>query len=176
MSEVISHLLGFLKILKNEMVWLVSLILTTFLSAIGYPKEIIVFIFVLVIADVISRMMAEVYKKYKTISLYYFVISWKGEDKTLSSKKLKYGLFAKIFFYGVFLYVANQTSIIPEVICGQAISTFLYSMIVVIEFSSILENSIDLGFKRFKPILQFFNKKRDELVGENIERNDTPVE
>ena len=49
-------------------------------------------------------------------------------------------------------------------------------MIVVIEFSSILENSIDLGFKRFKPILQFFNKKRDELVGENIERNDTPVE
>lgn len=143
---------------------ILSFILTTFLALIGYPKQVIYFIMTLIVVDVITRWMSEVYKEYGAFSFSLFIKSW--EDKILTSKKLKNGLFIKIFFYAIILLMAHQCSVVEEIYFGAAISNFLYSILIILDCISIIENMIDCGFSKFKLILKFFNRKKDELIEE----------
>jgi hypothetical protein len=152
-------------ILSNKFILIFNIVLTAFLSAIGYPKQVILFIVTLICLDVLTRWYAEVVKKYGHFSIYNFLKAWKPSEKALSSKMLKKGLFEKIFFYGIFLFIAHQTSIITEMTFGQIISNFLYSIMIILDSISIFENIVDSGFDSAKPILDFFKRKKTEIIG-----------
>lgn len=139
-----------------------STLLTIFLSAIGYPKQIIFFIIALMIADIITRWYAIVKNKYERFTINIFFKAWK--NGVLNSHKLKEGFFVKIFFYAILLIIAHQTSVLPEVTFGDLISNFIYSMVIILDCISVLENMTSAGFSKFKPILNFFKKKKDELI------------
>lgn len=143
---------------------ILSVVLTVFLTAIGFPKQVIYFIIALIIADIITRWFAIVYKKYGKFNLTNFYNAWKSQ--ILNSKKLKIGFFTKVFFYAILLVVAHQSSIVPELAFGKIISNFMYSMIIILDIISILENMIESGWSKLRGMLNFFNKKKDELAGE----------
>lgn len=147
-----------------------SFILTVFLTAIGYPKGVITFIIVLVIVDILTRWYSEVHKHYKEFTLKTFLNAWK--DGILSSKKLKQGLFTKIFFYAILLYFAHQTSIIPELGFGIIISNFIYSVIIILDMISVFENMIQAGFTKVRPILNLLERKKDELFENTVENKE----
>jgi hypothetical protein len=162
-------------ILSNKFILIFNVVLTAFLAGIGYPKEIIKFIVVLIICDVATRWYAEVVKKYEHFSLYNFLKAWK--DQVLNSKMLKKGLFEKVFFYGIFLFVAHQTSVIAEMQFGQIISNFLYSIMIILDLISIGENMVDSGYERVRPILDFFKRKKTEIIGtEDNAQNEVEID
>jgi hypothetical protein len=151
-----------------------STILTAFLTAIGFPKQIIYFIIMLIVADVLTRWYAIVRKKYGNFNLKLFYKAW--VEKDINSNKLKSGIFAKIFFYAILLIIAHQTTIVPELAFGKIISNFVYSVIVILDCISIVENMIDSGYSKFKPMLQFLKNKLKELIGSNGKTDETIVE
>jgi hypothetical protein len=162
-------------ILSNKFMLIFNFILTAFLSAIGYPSQVIKFIVVLIFLDVITRWYAEIVKEYKHFNLYYFFKAWR--DKVLTSKKLKKGLFEKIFFYAIFLFIAYQVSIIEQMQFGQVISNFLYSIMIILDTISIFENMVDSGFDSAKPILDFFKRKKTEITGtEDNAQNEVKID
>lgn len=139
-----------------------SFLLTSFLAAIGFPKQVIIFIIVLVILDILSRWVAEVIKAYGKFDFLLFLKAWK--HKKLNSKKLKRGLFLKVFFYSILLYIAHQCSICNELIFNNLISNFLYSILIVLDCISICENATDAGFDNINPIHKYLIKKKDDLL------------
>ena len=159
---------------KLEQVWnylfvkggiIFTALLTLLFSAIGFPKSIIYFIIFLIVADVLTRWFAIVYKNYGKFNLYYFFSAWKEQE--LNSKKLKIGFFTKVFFYAILLTISHQASVVSELVFGDVISNFMYSMIVILDIISILENMIESGYSKLQPILNFFSKKKDELIDKN---------
>jgi hypothetical protein len=164
-------------ILSNKFILIFNIVLTAFLSAIGYPKPVITFIIVLIFLDVITRWYAEVIKKYGHFNLLNFIKAWKKSEKVLSSKMLKKGLFEKIFFYAIFLFIAHQTSIIEQMQFGQVISNFLYTIMITLDLISIGENMVDSGFDSAKPILDFFKRKKTEIIGtEDNAQNEAEID
>jgi hypothetical protein len=57
-------------------------------------------------------------------------------------------------------------TIVPEMILGETMSNILYSLLIIIEVISILENFDDAGHKDITPFLRIFKKKKAELIGE----------
>jgi hypothetical protein len=164
-------------ILSNKFILIFNIVLTAFLTAIGYPSQVINFILILIILDVLTRWYAEVVKRYGHFSIYNFLKAWKPKEKALSSKQLKKGLFEKIFFYGIFLFIAYQTSIIEQMTFGTIISNFLYSIMIILDSISIFENIVDSGYTSAKPILDFFKRKKTEITGtENNAENEVKID
>ena len=153
---------------------LLSFLITLFLSAIGYPKQVIVFVVVLMIADVVSRWVAEVVMAYDYFDLINFFKAWRY--KVLNSKKLKSGLYVKIFYYAIILFIAHQASITEELAFGQLISNFLYSILIVLDCISIMENATESHFEKAVPILCYMkrikNKVFNTFLGEDYGSGD----
>lgn len=167
LSVIIDQMLCLIREFYNLMVVSVSLIFGVFLSAIGYPKQVIVFILTLCLIDIASKWYAIVVSKYGYFSINNFVNSW--VCKHLNSRAIKNGIGVKLFIYVPMLYIAHKTSIIDEMYFGEVISNTLYSLLMLIETISILENLVDSGLDRLKPVLRFFNRKQDELCGKDDE-------
>jgi phage-related holin len=165
MQEIINKLNQVFNYLFVKGGIILTTILTLFLTAIGFPKSVIYFILSLIIFDILTRWFSIVYKKYGKFNLANFYKAWK--ERSLNSKKLKIGFFTKVFFYAILLIIAHQASIVPELAFGEVISNFMYSMIIILDMISILENMIESGWSKLKGMLAFFNKKKDELVGGN---------
>lgn len=142
-----------------------SFILTLFLNAIGFPKNIIYFISFLVVADILTRFHSEVYKHYGEFTIKNFFKSWRHQ--VLTSRRLKNGLFTKIFFYTILLYIAHQMSITSELYFGQFVSNFIYSSLVVLDCISILENMTESDFSYASFIKKYFEKQRDKLMNDD---------
>lgn len=152
----------YINIIWDKTIIFMSVILGIFLSAIGYPKSILAFIVTLVIADTIIKLFAITKQHYKKLTFNNFIIAC--FTNKISSKNMKNGLGVKAFFYLIFLYIAHQVSIIPEIIGGEYVSNVIYSLLFVIEGKSILENLIDYGFKQLKPLLKYFKTKENEIL------------
>jgi hypothetical protein len=147
-----------------------SFLLTTFLTAIGFPSQTIYFIIFLIICDILTRFHATVYKHCGYFSIRLFFKAWK--EKVLSSKKLKNGLFTKILFYSILLYIAHQCKISDELYLGTVISNFMYSSIIILDIISILENMGESNFKMASFIKTFFEKQKDKLIDDNSQDGD----
>jgi len=176
MNEIFGSMGGLIKSLFDWSILMVSMVLTLFLKAIGYPSQIVYLICFLIVCDVLTRWYAEVKKKYGYFNMANFIKSW-GEEKVLTSKKLKSGVFAKIFIYSIILILANMSIINHQLFfgLGEKVGYFLYSCIVSLDTISILENFVNAGYSKFKPILKglknLFNKKKNEFL-ETDSKND----
>ena len=162
MNVFIEHLFNNIRYLFNEVILIISVFFGFVLSHIGYPKEAILFIFTLCIIDIISKWYSIVVINYKCFTFLNFISAWK--DKNLSSRAIKNGIGVKVFIYTPILFIAHKTTLIPELYYRELISNTLYSMLILIESISILENLVDSGFDRIKPILDFFKKKQSQLI------------
>ena len=138
-----------------------SLIFGSFLGAIGYPKEIIVFILILSIIDIISKHLSEVIYKYKELTWSNYWLAWK--EKILTSRELKNGVCVKLIMYSIALYVANQLCIINGILFGKEISGVIYSALVFVEISSILENVIHGGCTSLIPLRDYVRNKQKQI-------------
>jgi len=147
-----------------------SFLLTAFLTAIGFPSQTIYFIIFLIICDILTRFHTTVYKHCGCFSIRLFFKAWK--EKVLSSKKLKNGLFTKILFYSILLYIAHQCKISDELYLGTVISNFIYSSIIILDIISILENMGESNFKMASFIKTFFEKQKDKLIDDNSQDGD----
>lgn len=161
-SVLVEGFKHYARLVFNKAVLLPSVILGMILTAIGYPKSILMFITTLVVIDTITRVYAVVKKHYENVTLKTFLYAC--STNKISSKNMKNGLGIKAFFYLVVLYMAHQASIHAEIMGGEYISSVLYSLLFVIESKSITENLRDCGYNGLNPILKFFDNKEDELV------------
>jgi hypothetical protein len=148
-------------------VLLLSLIFGAFLSIIGYPKQVIVFIVALTLIDIITKHISEVIFNYKLLNWHNYIKAW--QDRILTSRQLKNGICVKVILYSCILYIANQLGIIPEILFGSEISGILYSLLCFVEISSILENAIHSGRTELIPLYNFFKNKQKEVIGDKIE-------
>ncbi len=157
----------YLQLFFNKTILFLSILLSIIFTAIGYPKGILVFILTLVIIDTLTRHCAIVIQNYGKITLKNFLSAC--FTNKISSKYMKNGLGVKAFFYLIFLYMAHQASIHPEIIGRSYISNVLYSILFIIESKSITENLIDCGYQGFESILKFFTSKENELINKKME-------
>jgi len=143
---------------------LLSFIFGIFLGAIGYPKQIIIFIAVLTLIDVLTKHLSLVIVNYGCLSFSNYTKAWK--EKVLTSRQLKNGICVKTIMYSCLLYISNQLCIIDGIIFGKEISGILYSAIALVEISSVLENGIAMGNSSFIPMLDFIKNKQKQLFGD----------
>ena len=151
----------------NTVVWTFSFLLGAFLSAIGYPKEVLSFIFWLVIIDLITKQYSIVVVKFGSFTVRTYLDGWR--QRVLTSRGLKDGLGVKALLYTPILYIAHKMSIVQELMFGSALSSVLYSLLIIIEIISILENFDDAGHKEVAPLVRLFKKKKGEITGEGEE-------
>jgi len=104
---------------------------------------------------------------YRKFNLQNYIRAW--QEKNLTSRAMKIGVGMKSILYLPLFYIAHQTSIIPEIIYGQTISSVLYSLLVIIESISVIENLVDCGHTKLIPFLSFFKKKEEEIIGTQIQ-------
>lgn len=142
---------------------LLSFIFGIFLSQIGYPKQIIVFIVALTLIDIVSKHLSIVIVNYKSLSFSNYIKAWC--ERVLTSRQLKNGICIKTIMYACLLYISHQLGIIDGILFGKEISYILYNAIILVEISSILENFIDCGFKSLIPLLSFIKGKQKQLFG-----------
>ncbi|WP_336786969.1 phage holin family protein [Paenibacillus sp. MMO-177] len=163
-KTVLSQFLEMLHSMFNHAVLLLSFVLGVFLSAIGYPKEVLSFIFWLIIIDLCTKHYSIVVMNYGRFSIGNYISGWR--DRHLTSRGMKNGVGVKALLYTPILFIAHKLSIVPEVVFGGAMSNILYSLLMIIEIISILENLGDAGHKEVKPLVQLFKRKKKELLEE----------
>lgn len=161
-KQIFDKLINFLSEMFDKATVLISAILGFILSSIGYPKQVLVLIVGLIIFDTISKHYSIVVVNYGKFTIKNYFRAWK--ERNLTSRGMKNGFGTKALFYLPMLFLAHQASIIPELIGGTAISMVLYSIIIVIEGRSILENYEDAGFSKFSSIKKFFEKKEKDIL------------
>lgn len=161
-QEVLDQSYQTLTLLFNKGIFFTSVLFGTFLSAIGYPKEVFLFILILVLIDLITKQYSIVVSNFKSFSLRNYKQAW--INKNLTSRQIKNGITIKIILYSPILYISNKLGVIPEILYGSVISNILYTMLVLTEISSIFENFIECGYTGLIPFLKFINNKKDKLV------------
>lgn len=166
--EVFNCAVDIIQLCLNKGIWLLGTVLGIVLSEIGYPKEILIFIVTLIVFDLISKQYSIVMKSYKRFTIALYFQGWK--DKHLTSRSLKNGICVKVLLYLPVLYTANKCSVLPQIVYGSTISNILYTILALVELTSILENFIDAGFTNLKPLLKFLKHKQDEII--KNERNE----
>jgi len=162
-NEIYQHGLDTITRFFDKGILTLSIIFGVFLSQIGYPKQIIMFIVALTIIDIISKHVSIVIVNYGSLSFKNYFIAWK--KKILKSRQLKNGICVKTIMYSAILYIAHQLGIINEIMFGKEISYILYNSIALVEISSILENFIAMGNKSLVPILEFIKNKYKQILG-----------
>lgn len=167
-NDVIEQTQYILALLFDKGLFITSLIFGIFLNAIGYPKEIFIFILSLVIIDIFTKQGSIVIIYYGKFTIRNYIQAW--IDRHLTSREIKNGVTVKAILYSPFLYIANTICMLPQIIHGELISSVMYTMIVFIEISSITENFIDSGNKSLIPLLNFIKSKQKQIFG-NKEEN-----
>lgn len=142
---------------------ILSFILGVFLNQIGYPKQIISFIAILAIIDILTKHLSVVIVNYNSLSFSNYIVAWK--EKKLTSRQLKNGISIKTILYSGLLYIAHQLSVVDGIFLGKEISYTIYNCIVLVELSSVLENFIDMGGKELIPIRDYIKNKQKQLFG-----------
>jgi phage-related holin len=126
-----------------------------YLSLIGYPKQAIKFIIILVVCDFITRVSAEIIHAGGLISAF--------RTKRISSRKFFTGFFTKVISYSVILIIAHQASITEELIFRDFVSNTLYGGLIIYDIISNLENLTEAGFRQAGSLLKIFKKKYKEI-------------
>jgi len=140
---------------------ILSIIGSIFLSAIGFPKQIIFFIVALTLIDIVSKHISIVIVNYGSLSFANYTKAWK--EKILTSRQLKNGISVKTIMYASLMYIAHQLGIIEDIMFGKQISYIIYNSIVLVEISSVLENGIVMGGTWLIPIRDFIKNKYKQL-------------
>lgn len=136
-----------------------SLVLTVFLTAIGWHNhyEIVSFLVNLAILDIITKHISITIQAYKRFTIFNYFKAWK--EKYLTSRKFRIGFFVKLFTYSVAFFIANKAQGLEQIFNGQLIANLIYSGIFVAEISSLGENFRDMGVKLFKNIFTSIKKQ-----------------
>ncbi|MGE6227643.1 hypothetical protein [Paenibacillus chitinolyticus] len=164
-KSVFTQLFEMLSTMFHGTVVFLSIILGVILSAIGYPKEVLNFIFWMIVIDLCTKHYSIIVIHYKRFNLSNYINGWR--DRFLTSRGMKDGLGVKALLYIPILYIAHKLSVIPEVVFGSAMSSILYSLLLIIEIISVLENLSDAGHTEVRPLVKLFRKKKDELLNED---------
>lgn len=162
-DEIYQQACSIFALMFNKMIIILSMLGSIFLNIIGFPKEIIVFIFVLSVIDIISKHLSEVIFTYGSLTWGNYFKAW--TDKVLTSRQLKNGITIKLILYSIALYIANQLLTIDGILFGKEISGVIYSALVFVELASILENGIHGGYTGLTPWLNFIKNKQKQLFG-----------
>lgn len=158
---MLEQALELLQYLTNGVLWVFSIVFSTILTQIGYPKESIIFIVTLVSIDLLSKQYAIVRENYSSFSIRLYGKAWM--EKKLTSRQLKNGLGVKSILYLPLLYMAHQASVIKEFMFGDTVSQVIYTMLMLIEMASIFENLRDAGHIEVNTLLKLVKSKQSEL-------------
>lgn len=125
-----------------------SLILATFLTAIGWNNyyAVVSFLVNLAVLDIITKHIGLTIISYGKFSIKNYFKAW--QNKILTSSKFKVGFFIKVVCYSILFYIANQVQISTEIFQGNIVANLIYSGIFIAEVSSLGENFRDMGFKQ----------------------------
>lgn len=139
-------------------------ILGSLLAQIGYPKQIVLIILFLCVADILTKWFSVTTINCGRFSLYNMYKTW-ILDRKLSSEKFRIGTTAKFTLYLILLYPAHQLMYCEnEVIGFSLISSVIYTIILLIELSSIIENFNDAGYTRLNGLLKWLRGKENDLL------------
>lgn len=162
LSVIIYQAQDLFNLIFNKTVMAISVILGSLLTAIGYPKEVLAFILVLIIIDIATKQYSIVKKEYKNYTIKNYFKAWK--ERKLTSRALKNGIGVKTLLYLPILYVAHTACRLEEIVFGDVIANTLYTLLVVIEASSIIENFTDCGYTQLIPFLKYLRSKEESLT------------
>jgi len=157
-NEIIHQALIILQSMLNKTLLFLSVIISIFLGAIGYPKQVLIFILVLIVIDLITKQVSLIIVKYGEFSIRNYFKGWTDKPAILTSRALKNGICVKTILYSPVLYMAHQFTIIPQMIGGNIIANIFYTLLLLVEVSSIFENFIASGFTFFVPFLKHIKK------------------
>ena len=167
MGLAIVTILNFIDLITSKTIWILSLGFGIFLSIIGYPKEVVVFVLALCLIDIASKHLSIVVSNYQVFTIKTYLKAWK--EKKLTSRAMKNGTGVKVMLYTPILYIANQLTLgnlSESILFANQIGNILYTLLGFIEFSSILENFVDSGHDELLPFLNFLRKKEKEYIEE----------
>jgi hypothetical protein len=162
-GEILDQVQYIFALLFSKGLIFLSLVFGVFFNAIGYPKEIFIFILTLIIIDLFTKQGSIVIIHYGKFTIKNYMQAW--IDRHLTSREIKNGITVKIILYSPFLYIANTIGTLPQIIYGNLISSVMYTMIALVEISSITENFIDSGHKSLIPFRDFIRSKQKQLFG-----------
>ena len=163
-NEIFNQALIIMQSMLNKTLLVLSIVVSIFLGAIGYPKQVLVFILVLIIIDLITKQISLIIIKYGEFSIRNYIKGWTGKPAILTSRALKNGVCVKTILYSPVLYMAHQFTIIPQIIGADIISNTFYTLLILVEISSIFENFIASGFTFFVPFLKYIKNKEKEVA------------
>lgn len=168
LNILVSQFIDFIITLKNWFIWVLGSCLGLLLTLIGYPKEVLVAIFVLMVFDTLTKFYSIVVINYGSFTFKNYRKAWK--ERNLSSRGLKTGWGIKVILYFPMLIFAEQFTIGKE-----AISNILYGVLLIVEFKSILENFEDCGCSNgiIKILLSFLKNKEKEMFKNTSGGEDT---
>ena len=162
MKEILYNFAEGFSLLFNKVILFFSVLGGVLLSAIGYPKEVLMFILTMVVIDLLTKQYAIVKVSYGSFTLRNYCKAWK--DKKLTSRELKNGIGVKTFLYMPVLYMAHKASVVPEILYGNVISNVMYTLLIIVEFTSMIENFILAGHTLFVPFLKFIKSKQQQIL------------
>lgn len=166
-TQIIKQIQDTLSVLFDKTTLFLSTIIGIFLSAIGFPNEIVVFVIILIALDIIIKQYSVVVMNYKYFTFHNYFKAWK--DRKLTSRQMKHGIGVKTILYVPVLYIAHQFTIIPEILGGNVVSHIMYTALILTEIASIFESFNDCGYSQVLPLLKIIKSKQKELI-EDVER------
>lgn len=156
----------------------ISFIVTCFCSLIGYPKDILNFIAILVFLDLITKLFSIVLNRYNDFTPKLFIKACK--EHLITSRALRIGTLSKLMVYLPFLIVANFINIVDELSLLRFFSNLIYVIITTAEILSLLENLISCTHGDLKKYLERAKGKvsnvGDNAIGENDKKDNTHME
>jgi len=158
--------------------WQVKILASTFITCFtfifGEINAPLLALGCLMILDTITKLMAISRNKLKDMNVdASIVIGYRlaFRDGLINSRGMREGFYSKMLPYTLMLILVNLVSkIIPEVsVFGYDIAKlphgFISSFLAIIECKSVIENLIEMGAVKLKPLLCMLDKKTNEMIG-----------
>lgn len=172
--EILQHIHHRLVMIFDNITIGISFIITCFCSLIGYPKDILNFIAILVFLDLITKLYSIVLNKYNDFTPRLFIQACK--ERLITSRALRIGTLSKLMVYLPFLIVANFINIVDELSLLKFFSNLIYVIITTAEILSLLENLISCTHGDLRKYLEKAKGKvstvGDSAVGNTTDKKD----
>lgn len=160
--------------------WQIKILASTFITCFtfifGEINAPMIALGCLMILDTVTKLMSISRNKLKDLGINASIVTGYRlafRDGLINSRGMREGFYSKVLPYTLMLILVNLVSkIIPEVsVFGHDITKlphgFISSFLAIIECKSVIENLIEMGAVKLKPLLCMLNKKTEEMTGGN---------
>ena len=154
------------RVISKEVLVLSSEIALIF-TLLGFDRSVTKFIFLLVLTDLLTKWYSLVVRNYGSFKIQNVLRAF--HDGIINSNRLRKGVFGKVLMYIVLVAIASgldHPEIKNLILLSSYMSQFIYSVLVVSEVMSVLENFRDCGHSLAGNLLNKFSRSTSSMFDE----------